>query len=700
MPYPASMLPCPAHIPCPIIHCPASMTLWDYPGITVVLLSLWLWEAQANMHYYVLTAMLVFTGKAQANEQRYIKLKEKYSELVHSHADLLRKNAEMTRQVTLVHAAAQDEVEGVRREMQVKVKAAQQDAQQQDSEQLEQMLALQMELLSSRAALETLRHNLAASQQAQANEQRYIKLKEKYSELVHSHADLLRKNAEMTRQVTLVHAAAQDEVEGVRREMQVKVKAAQQDAQQQDSEQLEQMLALQMELLSSRAALETLRHNLAASQQSNEELSSRLPALETESVELARAVAQKEAELARAVAQKEAELASLKEELKGACSRLAHESEAAVKATETLQNQLNDKESRELALGRQLVAGGARGGRVHHAGLSVPAGRPNAHQLHQLRRFVSTIKVFEYTALSVDYLVSRTQTALDCVDQLQAASDQYLSDEADVSEMLRCVARFAHLIGDNIVQGSATSHMAPMDQTDVLAEDMRTCGTETLALLGQLKEQKILGVADGQKLTAALNRVRVTAEKLRPRGLELHQGEQEMAATSTTVETAAARIEEMLSKSRAVDTGVKMEVNERILASCTVLMQAIKELVLSSKDLQRDIVENGRGAASMKEFYARNSCWTEALISASKAVGWGATVMVDAADLVVQGQGKFEELMVCSHEIAASTAQLIKRQEMDSQVQVLQLETLLQRERERLGELRKKYYELASMAEV
>uniref|UniRef100_A0A8C5GQK3 Huntingtin-interacting protein 1-related protein n=1 Tax=Gouania willdenowi TaxID=441366 RepID=A0A8C5GQK3_GOUWI len=252
-------------------------------------------------------------------------------------------------------------------------------------------------------------------------------------------------------------------------------------------------------------------------------------------------------------------------------------------------------------------------------------------------------------------------------------------------------------------------------------------------------------------------------QKLRPRGLELKQGElgdlveQEMAATSSAVESAAARIEEMLNKSRAVDTGIKMEVNERILGSCTDLMQAIKLLVLSSKDLQRDIVESGRGAASMKEFYVKNSRWTEGLISASKAVGWGATVMVDAADMVVQGKGKFEELMVTSHEIAASTAQLvaaskvkadkdsnnlqrlqqasrgvtqataavvastksgksqieetdtmdfssmtltqIKRQEMDAQVLVLELETRLQKERERLGELRKKHYELAGVAE-
>jgi len=35
-----------------------------------------------------------------------------------------------------------------------------------------------------------------------------------------------------------------------------------------------------------------------------------------------------------------------------------------------------------------------------------------------------------------------------------------------------------------------------------------------------------------------------------------------------------------------------------------------------------------KGAATIKEFYARNSRWTEGLISAAKAVGWGATEMV------------------------------------------------------------------------
>ncbi|XP_051717512.1 huntingtin-interacting protein 1 isoform X2 [Ctenopharyngodon idella] len=577
---------------------------------------------------------------------------------------------------------------------------------------------------------------------AQANEQRYTKLKEKYTELVQSHADLLRKNAEVTRQMTVARAA-QDEVENVKKEMQDKLKAAQDSASHQEKAQLEQLQALQAELMSSRTELETLKSTVTSSQQSNEQLSTQLSALEAE-----------KAGLLETVSQKEAELAGLGVELERVQSSLTNERESGVKAAETLQNQLNEKESREQALESELVS-------LRWAALRAAleeAGRIVQDSLNQLEdpAHISCTS-------SADYLVSRCQVALDCVERLQSARDGFVSDNTDVSGLVRAVTQFAHLVGDVIVQGSATSHMVPVEQADALADNVKACGAEALALLCQLQEQKSMGTADCSQLTSALDAVMALGEKLRPRGLELKQGElgdlveQEMAATSAAVELAAARIEEMLNKSRAVDTGIKMEVNERILASCTDLMQAIKVLVLSSKDLQRDIVESGRGAASMKEFYAKNSRWTEGLISASKAVGWGATMLVDAADQVVQGKGKFEELMVCSHEIAASTAQLvaaskvkadkgstnlsrlqqaskgvtqatagvvastksgksqiedtetmdfsamtltqIKRQEMDAQVLVLELETRLQKERERLGELRKKHYALAGVAE-
>ncbi|XP_066551517.1 huntingtin-interacting protein 1 isoform X2 [Amia ocellicauda] len=577
---------------------------------------------------------------------------------------------------------------------------------------------------------------------AQANEQRYTKLKEKYTELVQSHADLLRKNAEVMKQMTVARAA-QGEVESVRHEMQEKVKLAKEEAELREQEQVEQLQVLQRDLCSSREELETLRATVVSSQQASEELSGRLEALQGE----------KES-LSDRLVQKEAELSGLGAELQRVQQSLASERESGVKASEALQNQLNEKESREQALESQLAS--ARWAALQGA-------------LEEAQRIVqdSLSRLDDPAHISctssADYLVSRSQAALECVDRLQAAQDRYLTDRTDVSELLRSVAHFGHLVGDTIVQGSATSHMVPLEQADSLSEAVRVCGTEALGFLSRLKEEESLGSVDSARLRDHLASIQAIAEKLRPRGLELQQGElgdlveQEMSATSIAVEAAAARIEEMLSKSRAADSGVKMEVNERILASCTELMQAIKVLVLSSKDLQRDIVESGRGAASTKEFYAKNSRWTEGLISASKAVGWGATVMVDAADLVVQGKGKFEELMVCSHEIAASTAQLvaaskvkadkdsgnlaklqqasrgvtqataslvastksgksqieekdtmdfssmtltqIKRQEMDSQVRVLELETWLQKERERLGELRKKHYELAGVAE-
>uniref|UniRef100_H3D9K5 Huntingtin-interacting protein 1-related protein n=1 Tax=Tetraodon nigroviridis TaxID=99883 RepID=H3D9K5_TETNG len=574
---------------------------------------------------------------------------------------------------------------------------------------------------------------------AQANEQRYTKLKEKYTELVQSHADLLRKNAEVTRQMTVARAV-QDEVDAVRREMQGKLRAAQERAEKQAMEQLDQLQELQRELTTRTMELESFKGTMDSSEQSNKVLSTQLGAVETEKAELLQSLSAVEAE---------------GQELQRAQSQLVTERESRVKTAEALQNQLNEKESREQALETQMEE--ARWSCLYGA-------VEEAQKMIQDALAQIDDPVHISCTSSADYLASRCQAALDAVEQLHLSREAFLAGNSGLPELVRAIVRCGHLIGDTIVQGSATSHMVPVEKGEALSDSIKSCGAEALSVLAAMKQRDGLASADSGQLKAFLEVILATAEDLRPRGLELQQGElgdlveQEMAATSAAVESAAARIlsQDMLNKSRAVDTGIKMEVNERILASCTELMQTIKELILSSKDLQRDIVESGRGAASMKEFYAKNSRWTEGLISASKAVGWGATVMVDAADLVVQGKGKFEELMVCSHEIAASTAQLvaaskvkadkdstnlhrlqqasrgvtqataqlvstksgksqieetdtmdfssmtltqIKREEMDAQVLVLELETRLQKERERLGELRKKHYELAGVAE-
>lgn len=47
-------------------------------------------------------------------------------------------------------------------------------------------------------------------------------------------------------------------------------------------------------------------------------------------------------------------------------------------------------------------------------------------------------------------------------------------------------------------------------------------------------------------------------------------------------------------KSREQDTGTKLEVNGQILDSCSKLMQTIKMLIIKARDLQKEIVGQGR----------------------------------------------------------------------------------------------------------
>nr|XP_020657322.1 huntingtin-interacting protein 1 [Pogona vitticeps] len=577
---------------------------------------------------------------------------------------------------------------------------------------------------------------------AQATEQRYTKLKEKYSELVRNHADLLRKNAEVTKQVTVARQV-QGDAERDQKELKDSLHRLTEQAQRKNQEQTEVLESLRRELLASKQELQTLRSTVESSAQSEAEHGALLAGLQ-----------QEKATLAETLVQRDQQVVALQVEVQQLKVELESTAESSCQVAQELQSHLGEKDGtiqdlRQQQLDKSLAL------------LRCAVGQAE----HMVQDAVQRLEDPTHVGCtsSADYLLSRTQAASECTEQLQEACRHFLSDQSDVSGLLSCVGLFAHLVGDAIVQASATSHTAPMESADRLLEAGRQCGTEALSYLGALKDKASLEDADGAAVQTCLKRITAIGEELLPKGLDVEQEklgdlvDQEMASTAAAIETAVARIEEMLSKSRAGDTGVKLEVNERILGSCTDLMQAIQILVLASKDLQREIVESGRGAASPKEFYARNSRWTEGLISASKAVGWGATVMVDAADLVVQGKGKFEELMVCSHEIAASTAQLvaaskvkadkdstnlrqlqvasrgvnqatakvvastksgksqiqetdsmdfsavtltqIKRQEMDSQVRVLELESQLQKERQRLGDLRKKHYELAGVAE-
>ncbi|ELT94289.1 hypothetical protein CAPTEDRAFT_179070 [Capitella teleta] len=362
-----------------------------------------------------------------------------------------------------------------------------------------------------------------------------------------------------------------------------------------------------------------------------------------------------------------------------------------------------------------------------------------------------------------EYLINRGEPVIDCISKLKESISAFSTDKNEIGQVVKSVCDFSHHLGDTIMLGFATGHVADIDACQDLTNRCKASGEASMKLFSSLKS----GYDSSEKsdeVSALVNRILELAKELMPKTEDIRTEDvgdmvdKEMAQTSKSIEAAAARIAELLDKSRGEHTGLQLEVNERILDSCNSLMLAIRVLVEKSKHLQREIVGQGRGISSAKEFYKKHHRWTEGLISGAKAVGWGANVLLESADKVVRGEGKFEELMVCSQEIAASTTQLVvvskvkaardskclhelaeasrgvtsatgrvvasaksaaqmvedldtldfskltlhqaKRLEMESQVHLLELESNVEKERVKLAELRRTHYKLAAESEA
>ncbi|XP_062446005.1 huntingtin-interacting protein 1-related protein isoform X1 [Rhea pennata] len=579
---------------------------------------------------------------------------------------------------------------------------------------------------------------LEAERKAGATELRYAKLKEKHSELVNAHAELLRKSADTAKQLTVTQQS-QEEVARVKEQLAVQVEQVKRESEMKLEDQSLRLEQLRQELEARQDELSQVQQRLGRAEQAGSELGARVEALQEEKELLRRSASEKERELLAAQGLlREQEL------------RQSREAERAAGEVRELHGRLLEKSDREQRLQQKLLD--------EQFGALREAAREAAAVVRDALAQLDDPLHVRCTS-SPDYLLSRAQAALDSTSALEQGHERYVAAAADAAGLVGALVLFSHLTADAIVNGSATSRLAPPDRADRLMETCRDCGRQSLDYLGELADQRSLRRAELAGVRAALQGLLRLAQELRPKSLDIKQEElgdmveKEMASTSAAIEEAVRRIEEMMSQARNESSGVQLEVNERILNSCTDLMKAIRLLVMTSTNLQKEIVESGRGAATTREFYAKNSRWTEGLISASKAVGWGASQLVEAADRVVLRTGKYEELMVCSHEIAASTAQLVaaskvkadkrsgnlgklqecsrsvnemaanvvastrsgqerieekdtmdfsgmsliklKKEEMEAQVKVLELEKQLEGERRRLGELRRQHYALA-----
>uniref|UniRef100_A0A3B4F6Z2 Huntingtin-interacting protein 1-related protein-like n=1 Tax=Pundamilia nyererei TaxID=303518 RepID=A0A3B4F6Z2_9CICH len=487
-----------------------------------------------------------------------------------------------------------------------------------------------------------------ADGRAQAAELRFTQLKERHAELVSSHADLMKKNTET---VKIMSSTKQEHDDLQRAKYQLETEL--ENLRREKTQKLE-IDRLKRDLESTRAELTQANNILQSKEMSGTQLNNTLAGLQVEKEGLLRMMREQEAELKTLRQQTHLQQSSLEQERQRSSMELGG-----------LHAQLQQQASRESQLAQKLQE-------EQFCLLQCAVVEAEGIILDAVAKLDDPIHV--RCISSPDYLVNRAEITLNSIDKMQQSHLAYLGNSNDASGLLRAVTQFSHLAADTIVNGSATSHSAPVDQANYLTDSCRDCANHCLHFLKDLKIQASLQRADPSAIRYTVQRILAVGQDLRPKGHDVLKEElgsmvdKEMLATSSAIEEAVLRMDEILSQAKKDNTGVKLEVNQNILGSCSDLMKAVHMLVTAATDLQKDIVEGGRGAATVTEFYAKNSCWTEGLISASKAVGWGATQNMDYQNL-----NTTEFLWhYCKHDVHAQKLSSVKADRNNKKLNTLQ----------------------------
>ncbi|XP_070154453.1 huntingtin-interacting protein 1-related protein isoform X2 [Polyergus mexicanus] len=537
-------------------------------------------------------------------------------------------------------------------------------------------------------------------------EEKFKKLKDVYSKLREEHINLIRKKAELEKELGgLKISREQSERRMLKAEEQLQELLQGQGSAEQEAQKVTQ----------ARKDLEDVRKRLDAAQTENLALAAKIDFITSEKTAL-------EGDLHDLLVQKEElDLRIVNLETDGERYRNQVKTDANTALFDLLLNAISEAESI-----------------LHHA--------------------MHTIDTPAISALTCtpDYLENLLEPTEKSLNDLEETYKNYISDTTKGKALIRTAIHGAYFLALYLIYAKSTSNTSTdIGLADRFADECKQLGSQGLIILSYIKEKSSMTVvqianvkSQLRKISSLINTLSTTQNNVEIIGSLV---ENELQSMDKAIEEAVARIQDMLDKSRAADSGLKLKVNEQILDSCTELMKYIRKLVQRSRLLQKEIVEQGKGTASVTEFYKRNHQWSEGLISAAKAIAMGANFLLEAADKVVLGNGKFEQLVVASQGIAASTAQLVvasrvkadrnstnltelskasrevtqatanvvatvkscnhlveendldmsslslhqaKRLEMEAQVRILELEQGLETERLRLAALRRYHYQL------
>eukprot|EP01147_Barroeca_monosierra_P004869 gene4869-6890_t len=116
-------------------------------------------------------------------------------------------------------------------------------------------------------------------------------------------------------------------------------------------------------------------------------------------------------------------------------------------------------------------------------------------------------------------------------------------------------------------------------------------------------------------------------------------------------------INKMIAETRKTDVGRRLEVNINLLTLAHKLVEVMEHLI-SAANLMRDALESTKGLHTEDEFNMKHSSWFQGLTTAVDVMVEHNPVMTEALRCVVRQHGKHEELQPSTRNLSASVAQL------------------------------------------
>ncbi|KAL4716721.1 hypothetical protein ACJJTC_004840 [Scirpophaga incertulas] len=606
-------------------------------------------------------------------------------------------------------------------------------------------------------------------EKAKVTDEKFQKLKGAYTQLREEHINLIRQKAEVDKLATSLRAAAAQH-ESAKAALQQQLNDRLKDV-----ELLQQNASSSEEIDAYKNEIANLRTELEQSRQKETELDTLKAAMEALEIEHSTVKTEHEVLLNTTTndlketkevldklkiekEEKEAELKMVKEELLSfressgdEYKKVVEEKEAALKQVVEITQQYQREKEDILQQNTVLEA--------DIATLRI--------QLEEAKKDLEKQNT-RIMACAGETAVEIAQNALDVFEGSQEWSRtsaevatkafNELSKHNQVKGNEETLAKSALLVAHSTAQLSAYITEVSNISTDVLVseklnKECKTMLTTTKQYLEAVVNGELGNVLCEEARTVVFAAMQSAVDAERPSGAGLSVDD-ELAGMDQAIEEAASQIENLLTATRASDSGVQLEVNSNILDACTTLMAAVKVLVRDSRELQEELGDT----KTRQKMYRKNPQWSEGLVSASKAVVFAAKLLVSSADEAVSAAGRVEGVSAAAHEVAGSTAQLVaasraraspkseplrrlhaasrrvaaatgavvhaaraalrlradldaldtstltltatRRLEMECKVHALELETALEAERAKLAALRKRHYQLAQQEEV